>query len=132
MECPICKNKLGFNCGTCIECGYNYLNGKFEHIRVYVDDLTNIVPLDILEELIEEHKKFKKRWNGNLFGGDAIEMNINITETKNESLAYRLIRRKARNMLEPCTDQELGQYVRGIVDMQSEIYGEGISRQSMK
>lgn len=39
MECPICKNKLGFNCGTCIECGYNYLNGKFEHIRVYVDDL---------------------------------------------------------------------------------------------
>lgn len=67
MECPICKNKLGFNCGTCIECGYNYLNGKFEHIRVYVDDLKNIVPLDILEELIEEHKKFKKRWNGNLF-----------------------------------------------------------------
>ena len=61
MECPICKNKLGFNCGTCIECGYNYLNGKFEHIRVYVDDLKNIVPLDILEELIEEHKKIKKR-----------------------------------------------------------------------
>lgn len=69
---------------------------------------------------------------GNLFGGDAMEMNINITETKNESLAYRLIRRKARNMLEPCTNQELGQYVRGIVDMQSEIYGEGISQQSMK
>jgi len=132
MECPICKNKLGFNCGTCIECGYNYLNGKFEHIRVYVDDLKNIVPLDILEELIEEHKKFKKRWNGNLFGGNAMEMNINITETKNESIAYRLIRRKARNMLEPCTDQELGQYVRGIVDMQSEIYGEGIGQQSMK
>lgn len=37
-----------------------------------------------------------------------MEMNINITETKNESLAYRLIRIKARNMLEPCTDQELG------------------------
>lgn len=61
-----------------------------------------------------------------------MEMNINITESNNESLAYRLIRIKARNMLEPCTDQELGQYVRGIVDMQSEIYGEGISRQSMK
>lgn len=61
-----------------------------------------------------------------------MEMNINITETKNESIAYRLIRRKARNMLEPCTDQELGQYVRGIVDMQSEIYGEGIGQQSMK
>lgn len=61
-----------------------------------------------------------------------MEININITETKNESLAYRLIRRKARNMLEPCTNQELGQYVRGIVDMQSEIYGERISQQSMK
>lgn len=56
-----------------------------------------------------------------------MKMNIHISETKNESLAYKLIRRKARNMLEPCTDQELGQYVRGIVDMQSEIYGEGIS-----
>ena len=66
------------------------------------------------------------------FGGDAMGMQINITESKNEELAYKLIRRKARNMLEPCTDQELGQYVRGIVDMQSEIYGEGISRQSMK
>ena len=74
----------------------------------------------------------KVKGNCNLFGGDAMEMNINITETKNESLAYRLIRRKARNMLEPCTDQELGQYVRGIVDMQSEIYGEGISQQLMK
>lgn len=30
MECPICKNKLGFNCGTCIECGYNYGNFKSE------------------------------------------------------------------------------------------------------
>lgn len=45
-----------------------------------------------------------------------MEMNINITESNNESLAYRLIRIKARNMLEPCTDQELGQYVRGIVE----------------
>ena len=51
-------------------------------------------------------------------------MEINITETRNEELAYRLIRRKARNMLEPCTDQELGQYVKGVADMQSEIYRE--------
>ena len=51
-------------------------------------------------------------------------MEINITEAKNEELAYRLIRMKVSNMLEPCTDQELGQYVRGVVDMQSEIYGE--------
>lgn len=83
-------------------------------------------------EFIQELKCKESIGIGNLFGGDAMEMNINITETKNESLAYRLIRRKARNMLEPCTNQELGQYVRGIVDMQNEIYGEGISQQSMK
>ena len=47
-----------------------------------------------------------------------------ISESRNEELAYRLIRRRARNMLESCTDQELGQYVQGVVDMQSEIFGE--------
>ena len=38
MECPICKNRIGFNCGTCIECGYNYLSNKFDFIKVYVSD----------------------------------------------------------------------------------------------
>lgn len=38
-------------------------------------------------------------------------------------IAYRLIRIKARNIVNPCTDAELGEYVRGVVDMQSEMYG---------
>lgn len=36
--------------------------------------------------------------------------------------AYRLIRRKARNMVEPVDDETLGSYVRGIVDLQTELY----------
>ena len=45
-------------------------------------------------------------------------MNEQITELE----AYRLIRRKARNMLEPVDDATLGAYVRGIVDLQTELY----------
>lgn len=26
MECPICKNKVGFAFGTCIKCSYNNLD----------------------------------------------------------------------------------------------------------
>lgn len=44
-----------------------------------------------------------------------------ITKELSEKLAYTLIRRKARDGMEPCTDGELGQYVRGVVDMQAEI-----------
>ena len=44
MECPICKNTIGFNCGTCIECGYNYLKHDFEFIKVNVDVLEKIIP----------------------------------------------------------------------------------------
>lgn len=51
-------------------------------------------------------------------------MNVDLTETRNEEIAYRLIRIKARDSVNPCTDQELGQYVRGVVDMQTEIYSE--------
>ena len=36
--------------------------------------------------------------------------------------AYRLIRIKARNMIEPVDDTTLGSYVKGIVDLQSELY----------
>ena len=36
--------------------------------------------------------------------------------------AYRLIRRKSRNMVNPCSNAELGEYVRGVVDMQTEMY----------
>lgn len=51
-------------------------------------------------------------------------MDINLTEARNEEIAYRLIRIKARDSVNSCTDQELGWYVRGVVDMQTEIYSE--------
>ena len=36
--------------------------------------------------------------------------------------AYRLIRKKARDMVEPVDDVTLGSYVRGVVDLQTELY----------
>lgn len=61
MECPVCKNRIGFNCGTCIECGYNYLSNKFDFIKVYVSDLEKYLPEDICNSLIKEHEKYKRR-----------------------------------------------------------------------
>ncbi len=56
-------------------------------------------------------------------------MNDNkITEELSEKLAYMVIRRKARDITNSCTDAELGQYVRGVVDMQTEIYQELIRK----
>lgn len=43
--------------------------------------------------------------------------------------AYRLIRRKARNMVEPVDDATLGSYVRGVVDLQTELYKENEFKQ---
>ena len=39
MKCPICKNKYGFVCSTCCECGYNYSENKYHTIQVDVDVL---------------------------------------------------------------------------------------------
>ena len=36
--------------------------------------------------------------------------------------AYRLIRIKARDMVHPVDDETLGSYVRGVVDLQTELY----------
>ena len=36
--------------------------------------------------------------------------------------AYRLIRQKARDIVEPVDDATLGSYVRGVVDLQTELY----------
>lgn len=36
--------------------------------------------------------------------------------------AYRLIRKKARDIVEPIDDTMLGSYVRGVVDLQTELY----------
>lgn len=66
MECPMCKNTIGFNCGTCIECGYNYLKHDFEFIKVNVDILENIVPENILEELLYQHQKYVSKWKSYL------------------------------------------------------------------
>ena len=41
--------------------------------------------------------------------------------------AYRLIRQKARNMVEPVDDATLGSYVRGVVDLQTELYNNELS-----
>ena len=36
--------------------------------------------------------------------------------------AYRLIRKKARDIIDSVDDLTLGSYVRGIVDLQTELY----------
>lgn len=40
-----------------------------------------------------------------------------------ERTAYNVIRREVRNFQRTTTDAELGNYVRGVVDLQSELYG---------
>lgn len=49
---------------------------------------------------------------------------MQITEEMLEREAYRLIRIEARRFDRTTTDSELGNYVRGIVDLQTELYGE--------
>ena len=61
MECPICKNIMGFACGTCIECGYNYIDNTFHYIRVNTDILKSLLPEEIFNSLVEEHKRMKIR-----------------------------------------------------------------------
>jgi len=41
-----------------------------------------------------------------------------------ELLAYNVIRRKTSNILNPASNEELGSFVRGVVDLESEIYKE--------
>lgn len=41
-----------------------------------------------------------------------------------ERLAYRLIRRETRRFDRTTSDSELANYVRGVVDLQTELYGE--------
>ena len=36
--------------------------------------------------------------------------------------AYRLIRKKAKDIVNPVDDTMLGSYVRGVVDLQTELY----------
>ena len=61
MECPICKNRIGFICGTCIECGYNHYDHTYNFITVRTEILEQIIPPEIFDYLVSEHEKFKKR-----------------------------------------------------------------------
>ena len=62
-NCPVCKNKIGFAFGTCCECGYNYLEGKYKNITVCVSDLEIILGRysQDLYDLIEKHDSLKRR-----------------------------------------------------------------------
>lgn len=61
MECPICKNTMGFAFGTCCRCGYNYLDHTYHTIEVSTEILEQIVSPDMFEYLVAEHERFKKR-----------------------------------------------------------------------
>lgn len=61
MECPICKNKQGFACGTCIDCGYNHISNTYEFIEVRTDTLKQIVSPEVYNWLVAEHEKWKYR-----------------------------------------------------------------------
>lgn len=61
MECPICKNKYGFVSGTCIECGYNYIDNTYHFIEVRTELLERLVSPEVFEYLVAEHDKWKKK-----------------------------------------------------------------------
>ena len=49
-------------------------------------------------------------------------MNINITDEKLVIIAYDVIRRETRRYDRKSNDAELGNYVKGVVDLQTELY----------
>ena len=49
---------------------------------------------------------------------------MKITEEMLEREAYRLIRIEVRRFDRNTTDSELGNYVRGVVELQTQLYGE--------
>ena len=59
--CPICKNKCGFVCSTCINCGYNYADKTFHKIQVSTEVLKRLLPEETVYYLIEEHRINKSR-----------------------------------------------------------------------
>jgi predicted ATP-dependent serine protease len=42
IVCTICRNDQGFAFGTCIECGWNYLDNTFHWIEVQAEDLASL------------------------------------------------------------------------------------------
>ena len=64
MECPICKNKMGFAVGTCIECGYNHLDHSYHTIEVNADILKHLVDEETFWWLVLEHERnYLDRYN---------------------------------------------------------------------
>lgn len=61
MTCKICGNTMGFACGTCIECGYNYLDDTFHFIEVRTKVLEQLVSPEVFEYLVAEHQKYKRQ-----------------------------------------------------------------------
>lgn len=58
--CPICKNKVGFAFGTCIQCGYNHIEEKFSRIEVDMETLEILLDPYMLELLVNKHaRKYK-------------------------------------------------------------------------
>ena len=57
MKCPVCENKQGFSCGTCIDCGYNYIDNTFHFIKIATDLLKLYVSKNIFNDLVSIHEK---------------------------------------------------------------------------
>lgn len=64
MECPICKNKMGFVYSTCIDCGYNHNDHTYHFIEVSTKILEQIVSPEMFEYLVKEHERSKKKIKG--------------------------------------------------------------------
>ena len=62
-KCPICGNACGFAMGTCVDCGYNYIDGVFRWITIDVGTLMSYVPTEVAAILIDEHMRCKCRSN---------------------------------------------------------------------
>ena len=60
MECPICKNKMGFSFGTCIKCGYNHDDHTYHFIEINTEILELLVPQNVFNCLVEQHEKRKR------------------------------------------------------------------------
>lgn len=66
MECPICKNKIGFAVGTCIQCGYNHLDHSYRTIEINTDILKSLVDEETFNWLLYEHERnYFDRYNFN-------------------------------------------------------------------
>ena len=56
-ECPVCKNKIGFAFGTCIQCGYDHIEEKFSRIEVDMETLEALLDPYMLDLLVNKHKR---------------------------------------------------------------------------